>query len=147
MDNNYIAKLEAAISKKFPESIDLIGPVYGKEKNEALSNSDVFILPTSYKNECFPLSILEGMCHSLAVVSTYEGAIPSIIDDGVNGKLFDVDDVFALTNIIANYIDNQELLNAHKKSARNKFLSHYEVSVFEKNLCLILNTILMGTKG
>ncbi|NMH65366.1 glycosyltransferase family 4 protein [Shewanella salipaludis] len=140
-DDDYKEKLKLSIAEKFPESIELVGPAYGDDKVEFLNNSDVFVLPTSYKNECFPLSILEGMCHSLAVVSTYEGAIPNIIDDDKNGKLFNVENIDVLCEIIRNYIDDKDLLLEHKSAAREKFLSDYEISVFESNLCKILNTI------
>ena len=145
-DESYKLKIEEVMHQKFPDSIELVGPAYGDAKIIALSESDVFVLPTSYKNECFPLSIIEGMCHSLAVVSTYEGAIPDMIDDNLNGRLFDINNIEDLTGIIAQYIDDAELLKRHKKSARYKFLQKYEISVFERNLCNILNDILTGKR-
>lgn len=56
-----------------------------EEKNELLSNSHVFVLP-SY-NEGLPMSVLEGMSHGLAIIATPVGGIPELIQNGENGVL------------------------------------------------------------
>ena len=140
-DSGYKKLLDDESKRKFPESIEFVGPVYGEDKKNLLARADVFVLPTSYKNECFPISLLEAMCCSLACVSTFEGAIPNIIDDGVNGRLFSVTNRDSLTKLIAQYIDKPELLLRHKAAARAKYESHYNLDVFERKLCQTLKNI------
>ena len=139
-DERYSERLHEKASG-LGECVDIIGPLYGTDKDELLSNSDVFVLPTSYKNECFPLSILEAMSHSLAVVSTMEGAIPDIVEDGRCGKIFDAKDAGALARILGEYIDNPTRLEEHKKYARGRFCAKYEISIFESNLNGILKEL------
>ena len=55
------------------------GRKYGKDKEEAFEQSDVFVLPTYYENECFPLVLLEAMQHGLPCVTTDEGGIRDIV--------------------------------------------------------------------
>ena len=62
-----------------------LGKKYGEEKNEEYDNADVFVFPTYYYNECFPLVLLEAMEHAVPCISTREGGVSAIIDDGVNG--------------------------------------------------------------
>lgn len=45
------------------------GPLYGEEKFKELSMSDVFIFPSYYKTEAFPLVVLEAMATANAVVA------------------------------------------------------------------------------
>lgn len=45
------------------------------------------MFPTYYHNECFPLVLLEAMQHGLPCISTNEGAISDIVDDGVTGYI------------------------------------------------------------
>ena len=64
-----------------------MGRKYEKEKEETFAKADIFAFPTYYNNECFPLVLLEAMQHSLPVVSTFEGGIPDIVDEGEAGFL------------------------------------------------------------
>ena len=63
------------------------GRLIGHAKTKIYANSDVFVLPTYYAKECFPLVLIEAMQFGLPIISTFEGGIPSMIEDGVNGVL------------------------------------------------------------
>ena len=66
-------------------SVEYIGKRFDKEKEACYANSDIFVFPTFYHNECFPLVLLEAMSYGLPCVSTNEGAICEIINDGKTG--------------------------------------------------------------
>ena len=55
------------------------GLVQNESKELFLNESDIIILPTRYKNECMPLSLLEGMTYGNYIISSNEGAIPDIV--------------------------------------------------------------------
>lgn len=61
--------------------IEYVGPKYGEDKEYYWNNADIFILPTCYQCECFPLVLIEAMQHKLPVVSSDEGGIVDIVDD------------------------------------------------------------------
>ena len=61
------------------------GPKYGADKELLWNQADVFVLPTYYYNECFPLVLLEAMQHGVACISTEEGGIPDTIEDSKTG--------------------------------------------------------------
>ncbi|MDC1028575.1 glycosyltransferase [Schleiferiaceae bacterium] len=81
-----IAGPEASIKKEIildliqdDERIQYIGPVYGKEKDELLLNTNYIFMNSRYKNEALPLVLLEGLSF---------GCIPIIEEIGCLTKSF-----------------------------------------------------------
>lgn len=68
------------------ESVAYEGWVDGERKNELLSLCEIVALPSYI--EAMPLTILEGMSHGMAVFASQVGSIPAVVNDGVNGCLF-----------------------------------------------------------
>ena len=76
-------KFAAEINKRgLKEYVSAYGAKYNDEKDTFLQKADVFVFPTYYNNECFPLVLLEAMEQGIPCISTNEGGIPAIIEDG-----------------------------------------------------------------
>lgn len=84
------------------------GPVYGEQKTEIFKQSHIFVLP-SY-TEIFPVSVIEAMAHSLAIITTPVGAIPEMIEDGKHGYFINPGDKEALKNRINFLAENPEIV-------------------------------------
>lgn len=80
---------QAVAERNLHDIVEYVGPKYGEEKESYWKKASIFVFPTFYYNECFPLVLLEAMQHSVAVVSTDEGGIPDIVSDGETGYLVD----------------------------------------------------------
>ena len=132
---------EYSREKKLEEKVTIYGPKYKEEKIALLEEADIFIFPSYYGNEAFPLSILEAMQYTLPVVSTYEGGIPDMIEDGVNGLLFRQRDIRGLANKIIFLLDHPEERSRLGLAARKKFFDKYTISVFEQNILSVLRQI------
>lgn len=141
-DDAYTDELQTLLSKNFFNNISFLGPKYGDDKYRELNSSDVFVLPTQFRNECFPLTILEAMSCGLAVISTQEGAIPSIVDHGVTGEVLDECTPEALAQAMLKYIENPEYLESCAKAGREKFTTHYTQKIFEEKLVSTLKTFI-----
>ena len=124
---------------KISEYVNIIGPKYGDDKFKMFTNSDIFVFPTYYPNECFPLVLLEACQFSLPIVSTYEGAIPDIVEDNTNGFLVGQRDIINMSNKITELISNKEKLDSFSLNSRKKYDSLYKLGIFENNLNQILN--------
>ncbi len=74
------------------------GWLRGKDKDKALRESSVFLLP-SY-NEGMPMSILDAMGYALPIVSTNAGGIPQLVKEGVNGFLCAPGDTKAMADAL-----------------------------------------------
>ncbi|NDP20095.1 MAG: glycosyltransferase family 4 protein [Paludibacter sp.] len=121
--------------------VKYMGGKYGSAKKEYMNNADIFAFPTFYPNECFPLVLLEAMSYSLPVVSTYEGGIPDIIDDGITGFLILKNNSQLLAEKLETLISDKKLRSNLGRAGRLKYEKELTLSRFEHNLDLILHDI------
>ena len=123
------------------DKVKYLGRKFGQDKQAVLADTDIFAFPTYYSNECFPLVLLEAMSASIAVVSTFEGGIPDIIEDGVTGFLVPQRDVEIMAEKLEVLIQNSTLRQQMGKAGRQKFETELTLGIFEHNLQLILHQI------
>lgn len=136
-------ELNLLIDKKnISKSVMYLGPKYEKEKNTFFLQSDIFVFPT--KNDIFGLVNIEAMKFGLPVVSTNEGAIPEIIDDGVTGFIVDKNSPEQIADKIEFLINNPKKRIEMGKAGRKKFLNNYTIDIFEKNMTNVFSSILGG---
>lgn len=119
--------------------IAYVGFVGGQEKADLLSGSDLFVFPTY--NDCFPLVLLEAMKYGLPVVSTYEGAIGSIVEHNKTGFLVEKRDVVALSSALERLLIDSELRRRFGVEGRKKFLISFTKKRFESSFVELVSTI------
>ena len=124
------------------ENILHIGPAYGKEKNKLLSASDIFVFPSFYDKECFPLVILEAMSTGLPVISTNEGAISEIIDHNITGFIVDKRNVRSIASHISGLMEDSELRLSMAIKSLEKYNGNYTLKLFEKNFKSLIFSIM-----
>jgi glycosyltransferase involved in cell wall biosynthesis len=109
------------------------GLVQGTKKKRLFSEATLFIFPSSYKKEVFPLVILEALCYGLPILAFNIGAVNKIIHSKI-GILSDKDHIFEdLKHMILEYNSENTFYYC-----RNEYLNNYTIEVFEKNLLQIL---------
>lgn len=114
------------------ESVFLPGPKTGLDKLQLYRDSDIFILPTHF--DAFPGAILEAMQFELPVISTFEGAIPEIVDDGITGILYNKGDIGQLAGSISRLIMHPDQRQKMGAEGRKKYLAKYRSELFETNM-------------
>lgn len=114
------------------------GRKYGKDKEAFLNTADMFVFPTFYPNECFPLVLLEAMQHRLPCISTTEGGIPGIIEDCKTGFLVPKHDAETLADKIEFLLTDSALRHRMGEAGREKFEKEFTLDVFEKRMAEIL---------
>lgn len=108
--------------------VDHVGPVQDRKQVKALyARNDVLMLPTYYRNEAQPLSILEALNAGVPVISTRHGGIPEILRDGREGFLVPPQDPAALAEAVARLTDSREWL-PRSEAARKRFDEAYSSS-------------------
>jgi glycosyltransferase involved in cell wall biosynthesis len=128
-----VHELQAEIKHRgISQQVKYVGKKYGTEKNDYFENADIFVHPTH--EDCFPLVLLEAMSFGLPILSTNEGAIPEIVDDGKNGMIVSKGNKDALVASVKSYAENPQSLVEHGENAREKFRKHYTIDQFEQRL-------------
>ena len=100
------------------KDINLTGVLLKEEWHKLSADFDIFINTTNVDNT--PLSVIEAMALGMPIVSTNVGGLPYLIDHGVDGILFDKDDVNGMTKGIIDLLNNplkatDLAMNARKK--------------------------------
>lgn len=81
-DDGYLSKLEEKIKGySLEENLIITGPLYKEEKQEALVDCDLFVMPSKY--ESFTTSGLEAMACSKPLVLTKNNHIHNWVDENV----------------------------------------------------------------
>jgi glycosyltransferase involved in cell wall biosynthesis len=102
------------------------GWIYGSKKMTYLQLADIFVLP-SY-SEGMPNSLIEAMASGVAPISTNVGSVPELIDDHVNGFMFQPKDKSALTCALTHLIINPELRNIFAIKSKEKICRHHSLN-------------------
>jgi len=114
---------------------------YGAEKTQLLACGDVLVLPTYYPNECFPITLLEAMAASMAVISTDEGAIADMITPKDNGILVEKRNPSDLAEAMKSFINSPSEAQRMGGVGYQRYLQLYTFSTFEHHLAKVLQTI------
>ena len=93
-----------------------VGGVTNEEVLKLVSESDVFVLPSSF--EGLPLSLLEAMAHGcVPVVTRIRSGVPEVVRDGENGFLVPIGGIREFTERILQLSSNPEMLARMRKNA------------------------------
>lgn len=131
---------EIILTKNLQNKVNVLGPKYANEKWQMLYNSDVFVFPTFFKNECFPLVILEAMQTQNAIISTDNGAIEEIIKDC--GIITPQNSPEKLAFVLKELLQDSNRIQQLKVKAKTKFDKKYTLEKFEINFTQTLKKIL-----
>jgi len=120
--------------KGLQDSVIFTGNLSGQDLIDVFCSSNIFILP-SY-SEGFPLVILEAMAAGLPIIATPVGAIPEIIEEGINGFLVPPRDPSGLAEKIIFLIENKPLRESMGENNVRKIREKYDLKpvsvIFDK---------------
>jgi len=118
--------------------VEYLGKMYGLEKENAFATADLFAFPTYYHNETFGLVNLEAMQQELPIISTFEGAIPDVVLDGITGYLVPQKNATALADKLELLVANKFLREKMGLAGKKHFEENFTIEIFEKKMLEIL---------
>lgn len=127
-------------SRGIQDMVGYHGKQYGDDKNKFWQIADVFVFPTYYYNECFPLVLLEAMEQGVPCISTDEGGIMDIIEQDKTGKVVAKQDAGALAAAIEELLSNPESRVNMGRAGYEKYIRYFTLQTFEKNITEIFKT-------
>jgi len=98
------------------------GFVAGAEKDELLSNSLVFALPS--RIEGLPVVLLEAMAHGACCVASDIAPHREVLKDGIDGRLFDSQCRRSLTDALHDILSSPEQTATYRENARARMSEH-----------------------
>jgi glycosyltransferase involved in cell wall biosynthesis len=115
------------------------------EVAQALAAADVFCFPS--ENDAMPVAVIEAMRAGLPVVATRVGAIPNLVEDGVNGLLVEPRDAVATARALGHIVSDQATFAAMCRNARQRYRAQYTLSTFLDSFERTMNEFLSGEGG
>jgi len=97
----------------------------GKQDNvhDILPLADLMVMPSEM--ESFGLAALEAMACRVPSISTNVGGVPELIDDGLNGLLFEVGDIEGMSTGAIDLLTNPTRLETMSTAARRTAQDHF----------------------
>ena len=134
-DDGYLHTIQQMVNQLgLRRSVIFTGPLYGKMKQAAYRDADVYVLPSRY--ETFPMTILEAYACGVPIIASDIGGLKETVVNGRTGYLFSPYNVMDLANKILDLIINERLREQLSKEAmrsvRVKFSVEKVVHMLEK---------------
>jgi len=123
------------------------GAKYDLDKQRFFVESDVFIFPSFYHYESFPLVVIEALQYQLPVISCPEGGIADMVKDGVNGFLVPQRDEEVLADKIKILIEDPELRIRMGIAGRKRYETLFKLETFETSMKDILTEAILRSPG
>jgi glycosyltransferase involved in cell wall biosynthesis len=121
-----------------PQNVILLGQ-QTMEQMAALYRNIRFLLVPSVWYEGFPMVTLEAMRYRLPVIAPRHAGFPEIIEDGVNGLLFNPGDAADLTLKITALRDDTDLCTKLGDAGHRKLATEYSQEIFYQKLMGVYN--------
>ena len=119
-DGPFKEKLKTLVAElKLVERVRFLGWVAGESKNRALTEADIFCLPS--KNDSFGVVFIEAMAYDLPVIALDRGPIRDVVTEDV-GVLCDGESVNAVKSAIESIAGRLEQFSGR---GPERVLSHY----------------------
>lgn len=135
--DNELKNIEDIIRTKQLKNIEILGFKTGNEFNEIIKNSKFTIVPSIWYDN-MPNVILEAFAFGKPVIATNLGSLPELVENNINGLLFEPKDVLGLAEKI-NYLNsNNDLVALYGKNARKKVEEQYNSNIHYERLSNLL---------
>ncbi len=141
-EKDYMDKLQEYVhTKGVSDKVRFTGFLSGRQLSEEYKRADIFVLPTL--KEGFGMTVLEAMSYGLPVVASNVGAIPELVDDGVNGLLFEPENQGLLSGAILEILEKPRFRkqlqnNAKERSAQFETIEE-QFDQFHKKIVDLIN--------
>ena len=139
-DDGYLVKLEEKVKEySLEENVIITGPLYKEEKQEALVDCDLFVIPSKY--ESFTTSGLEAMACSKPLVLTKNNHIHDWVDGNVGLACEDNKD--SLREAIEKVLFDEELSQIFAENGNKLIKEKYNWDIINDQILEIYNKYLI----
>lgn len=113
-------------------NIECVGFKSGKELEELIAKAKFSVYPSEWYENC-PFSVMESIMFATPVIASRIGGLPELVQDGINGKLFEYKNKDDLKDKIAElWNDDNKAAELSQNCKKTKFLDvdkYYQILV------------------
>lgn len=117
-------KLKRFVRDNKLSNVKFLGFLNREQVNQELNNCIATILPCNWF-EIFGMTNIESLIKGKPVIGSNVGGIPEIVENNVNGLLFEPTNIEQLKVCILTYWNNSELAIEHGKNGYKKAITQY----------------------
>ena len=121
-------------------NVSIVGAVTRETIHELLDSSDCLICPS--REDPMPTVCAEAMMHSVPCLVSDATGIAAYIKDGLNGMLFQSENVSELREKIVWCVENHDRLKEMGKNAYIIYEEHFSMEIFEHKLLKYIGEML-----
>ena len=136
IDDDSLQEINSKLNRL--KSTKYIGVVEGKRKKELLHWGNVFVLPTFYKIEGQPISIIEAMATKNVIITTAHSGIPDIVSENKNGFFVEKQKLTPLVGRLVFLSIRKDIIRTISEHNYNFFLDNLSLKSFQKKIFKIL---------
>lgn len=126
------------------DQIYLLGRLSPQEIIREMLNARIFVLPSHMDNS--PNSLAQAMIVGMPCIASNAGGIPSMLDDTVEGLIYDHKDVNALSQNILELIKDPDLCTKFGLNARKKALGRHDQEQIASKIWKVYQQLLDNNK-
>ncbi|MPY26054.1 glycosyltransferase family 4 protein [Shewanella psychropiezotolerans] len=97
--------------------------------------------------ETFCLTGIEALSYACPVIAASVGAIPEWLQDGVNGRLVDSNNVFALSDAIRKQLLHPKTIQRHALHTQKVIMQQYSIKAHINQLLQVFDHVLKGNSS
>lgn len=114
---------QQALQWQVASQVEFTGALQAEEVRQRLGTLGAFTLVS--ESEGMPLTLLEALAAGLPLLATPVGAVPDLVQEGVNGFLVPVGDVEALAERLCELASQPERVERMGQASRELYLANY----------------------
>lgn len=123
-------------------TIHFLGALSNEDLKKALSDCDIFVLPSVENSEAFGIVQMEAMAYGKPVINTsLSTGVPYVSLNGITGITVKPYDIQQLTDAIQSLVDNPELRQSYGKNAYNRVRNVYDNKKIMNDIYNLYNDI------
>ena len=103
------------------KNIDNVGFIKGAELEHLVKNAEFTVFPSICHENC-SFTVMESISYGTPIIASNTGGTPELVENGINGLIFEAGDQNALTKTIRRLWDDREETDRLKKGCE---LTHY----------------------
>lgn len=125
------------LKQQYPERYFYLGVVKGSQKRDLLIENSIFILPTFYKTEAFPLTIIEAMYFGNVIIANDHNYLSDIINED-NGTLIKAASVNEIIDSTLRFLDDDDHRKKIMISNNIEATEKYNPKIFNEKINKII---------